>query len=220
VYESEEQQVEALKKWWRENGRFVIAGLVVGAVAVFGWRGWVSHQQERAAAAAAQQTELYAALQAGDTEKVQSLSAALLAQYADTPSAVHAALALAKVAVDKQDYAAAQEHLQWVLDNAADEPLQLIARLRLARVLLAQDDAAAALQKLGLAEPGEFAGLYAEARGDAYVALGDAAMARAAYEEALAALEPGVGDRSLLEMKLNELHVAPADQATDTAIAE
>lgn len=220
MYESEEQQVEALKKWWRENGRFVIAGLVVGAATIFGWRAWVSHQQEQAAAAAAQQTELNAALQAGDTEKVQNLGTALLTQYADTPSAVHAALALAKLAADQRDYAAAQEHLQWALDNAADEPLQLIARLRLAHVLLAQDNATAALQKLGLAEPGEFTGLYAEARGDAYVALGDVAMARSAYEEALAALEPSVGDRSLLEMKLNELHVTPADQSADTTIAE
>lgn len=220
MYESEEQQVEALKKWWRENGRFVIAGLVVGAAAVFGWRAWVNQQQEQAAAAAAQQTELYAALQAGDTEKVQSLGTVLLAQFADTPSAVHAALALAKVAADKQDYAVAQEHLQWVLDNADDEPLQLIARLRLAQVLLAQDNATAALQKLGLSEPGEFAGLYAEARGDAYVALGDAAMARAAYEEALAALEPGVGDRSLLEMKLSELHATPTDQSAETVNVE
>lgn len=220
MYESEEQQVEALKKWWKENGRFVIAGLVVGAAAVFGWRGWVTHQQEQAAAAATTQAELSAALTAGDTEKVQRLGAALLAQYPDTPSAVHAALALAKVAADKQDYAAAQAQLQWVLDNADDEPLQLIARLRLAQLLLAQDDATTALQKLGLAEPGEFAGMYAEARGDAYVALGDVAMARAAYEEALAALEPGVGDRSLLEMKLNELHAAPVDQSADTATAE
>ena len=39
-YETEEQQVEALKDWWAENGRAVIAGVVLGVVVIGGLGLW------------------------------------------------------------------------------------------------------------------------------------------------------------------------------------
>ena len=32
VYTTEEQQVEVIKEWWKENGTSVIAGTVIGLV--------------------------------------------------------------------------------------------------------------------------------------------------------------------------------------------
>ena len=37
---TEEEQVEALKSWWKENGKSLIMGVVIAVAAVFGWRGW------------------------------------------------------------------------------------------------------------------------------------------------------------------------------------
>ena len=31
VYKTEEEQVEAIKKWWQENGKSIIAGVVIAA---------------------------------------------------------------------------------------------------------------------------------------------------------------------------------------------
>jgi predicted negative regulator of RcsB-dependent stress response len=37
-YETEEQQVDAIKKWWHENGTMLIVGAVVGLAGLWGWR--------------------------------------------------------------------------------------------------------------------------------------------------------------------------------------
>ena len=37
-YETEEQQVEAIKKWWKANGNTLIIGAVVGLAGLWGWR--------------------------------------------------------------------------------------------------------------------------------------------------------------------------------------
>ena len=34
IYQTEDEQVEALKKWWEENGKSVIFGLCIGVVAI------------------------------------------------------------------------------------------------------------------------------------------------------------------------------------------
>ncbi|MGL5038363.1 MAG: YfgM family protein, partial [Aeromonas sp.] len=46
VYTTEEQQVEVIKDWWKENGTAIIAGTVIGLVGLFGWRYYNQHQQE------------------------------------------------------------------------------------------------------------------------------------------------------------------------------
>ena len=46
---TEEEQVEQLKKWWKENGLSIVGGVVVGLALVFGWRSWQHHQLERSA---------------------------------------------------------------------------------------------------------------------------------------------------------------------------
>ena len=40
AYLEEEEQIEAIRNWWKENGRSVIAGAVLGLAAIFGWQGW------------------------------------------------------------------------------------------------------------------------------------------------------------------------------------
>ena len=47
-YETEEEQVEALKDWWKQNGLAVIGGAVLGISALLGWRGWNWHQENQA----------------------------------------------------------------------------------------------------------------------------------------------------------------------------
>ena len=43
VNQTEQEQIEALQKWWADNSRAVITGLIIGLAAVFGWRGWQSY---------------------------------------------------------------------------------------------------------------------------------------------------------------------------------
>ena len=47
-YETEEQQVAALKTWWKENGTSLIVGLFVGVSALFGWRYYAEQNNAKA----------------------------------------------------------------------------------------------------------------------------------------------------------------------------
>lgn len=44
---TEEEQVEALKKWWKENGTAVIVGVVIGISAVVGFWKWREYRDAR-----------------------------------------------------------------------------------------------------------------------------------------------------------------------------
>src|SRR5690606_41345251 len=45
---TDEEQIEALRAWWRENGRAIIAGVVIAIVALIGWQQWDAYKQRRA----------------------------------------------------------------------------------------------------------------------------------------------------------------------------
>lgn len=214
VYETEEEQIEAIKRWWRENGKFVIAGLVIGLGAVVGWRWWHSHQQHRAEVASAKHSELMDATQAGNTDKAEAAGKVLLSDYPSTPYASQAALDLAGQEVTHGKLDQAADHLAWILAHSDDAALKRVARLRLAQVLLAQDKADAALQKLAQTDAGKFQALYDETRGDAYVALQKFDKAREAYSASLNELESGQGDRNLLQMKIDNLPGAKVAENT------
>lgn len=155
----------------------------------------------------------------GETEAQESETAAairdtaeeLMTDYASTPYAVHAAFALAKLAVDDGDLAPAAQALEWILDNAdADDPvLAHIARLRLASVLLAQSEAGRVIELLRRpAESGDgggFAARYDELTGDAHLQNGDTEAARAAYQRGLDQLSAGSIGHVLLKLKLDNL---------------
>lgn len=205
TYETEEQQVEALKKWWKENGRSVIAGIVIGLGAVGGWQAWNSYKggvNEQAANAFA---EITVAVDSGNTESAIKQAERLIEEYGSTSYATFAALTRAKLAMEAGDSVTAQSQLEWALDHAPDSGFEQIARIRLARVLFTKGDldSAAALAQQGSKA---FAGEYAALRGDIAAARGDKNAARAAYQEAL---DNGASDPALIQMKLDDL--APAE---------
>ena len=51
VHDSDAETVEKLKKWWDDNGRTTVFGLVIGLGGVFGWSGYNSYQEQNAEAA-------------------------------------------------------------------------------------------------------------------------------------------------------------------------
>ena len=79
TFRTEEEQLDAIKRWWRENGISTAVGVVLALGAVFGWRGWQDHQQNRAAEASAvfqQLLEADAAYQRDGTRKLAALELA------------------------------------------------------------------------------------------------------------------------------------------------
>ncbi len=202
---SEKETVEAIRTWWQENGKFIIAGIVLGAGGLFGWNQWQARVQGQAEAASMVFERLIDAVGRGSEYDAKAAADTLAQDYASTPYAEQARLALAKLYVEqgKSDEAAAELR---ALADAAEPPLSLIARHRLARVLLYQDKPEEALQVLGVGDPGAFRPRFLELRGDAEFALGRTEAAREAWTAALAAPgEPPLIDMRLVRMKLDEL---------------
>lgn len=204
VYQTEEEQVEAIKSWWKENGKAVIAGLILGGAILAGTKLWVGHQQQVEAAASTEYQVVVNGLDNDKPDQVLEHGAVLVDQYSGTPYAALAALAMAKVKVDQGKMAAARTHLQWVIDHAKQADMKRIATLRLAKLQFAagKDDAALAL--LGATDPGSFKAPYEELKGDIYTRQGKSGEARNAYEAAMAAM-PESANRTYLKMKLENL---------------
>ena len=184
-FETEEQQVEALKRWWKENGTAVIVGVVLAAGSLGGWRGWVWYQASRASDASDTYAVVHGLLQEGDTRSFEVQAEALRNQFGSSPYAVLTALQEAKVQAGKGDLSASAESLDWVIRNSRQEPVRDIARLRLARVLLADNRPDDALGVMDREFPVAFVSLVHEIRGDILVAKGELEQARHEYDEAM-----------------------------------
>ena len=190
-YRTEEEQLEALKRWWQENGRGIVIGVVLALGAGFGWQAWQKSRQQAAEAASTLYQQMLVALSAEDGQGEASgrtLAERIRDEHRGSSYAQFAALHLARLAVNDGNLVEAEAQLRWVLAMAdGDSDTAQVARLRLARVLASAGSAAQALEML--AEPSEsYRGSYAIARGDILLGEGRERDALAAFEEAASAL--------------------------------
>lgn len=201
-YETEEQQVEALKNWWAENGKSVILGVAIGAAAIVGWQWWNSHQLSKARQASDGFAETVAALDSGADAK--AISDEVRDEFSGTLYATYSSLIAARASVEDGNMEAAVESLEWAADNSPVEEVALIAKVRLARVQGALGNTDAALSTLPSKVPAAFTAIVEEVRGDLYLAKGDIESARTAYQVALESGERA-GNSAALTMKLDDL---------------
>jgi predicted negative regulator of RcsB-dependent stress response len=223
-YQTEDEQVEALKKWWRENGKSTLVSIVMALVAVFGWQGWQKQQQQSVDAASAIYQNLLSVAEASGGEltveqqaTAKHLANTLKTDFSGTTYALFAGLYQAKFAVTAGDLATAEQELHWVLDNKPTAELALQARLRLARVLYAQQKYDQALAQLGGSDSVLAAG-FEELRGDIMLAQGNKDLAASAYQKALQ-LNMTSGNavqNPILNMKLQQLDTQQQGSAVES----
>lgn len=197
-YRSDEETVEVIANWWKENGAFMLGAIVLVVGGVLGWNWWQDRQLANAEAAAS----LYAAWErAGEGER-EALAAELAETYPDSAYRALLGFETARAAMENGDPAAARTALQTVLNLDLPRQMQDLARIRLARVALDAGDADAALTHLDAIAGGTELSLAEELRGDALRMLDRHDEALAAYESALASAEMA---RPLLEIKQENL---------------
>lgn len=209
IYNTEEQQVEAIKRFWKQNGLSIIAGVVIGLAGLYGFRYYQAQQVATVQGQSSKYAALVEQIATPDTDKTAWLIEAQTFIEANPSSAyaVLTALLAAKEAVVAKDYVVAEKQLSWVIANTKAPEITAIATLRLARVQTEQANYDAALSTLAATLPKSFTAQQQELKGDVLLKSGDEAKAKAAYQAALAAAEEG--KNPLLQVKLNELaHVA------------
>lgn len=206
VYDLEEQEkIEVLKAWWKDNGRLVIAAVIAFFLSLAAVQGWKAYQRSQATKAAALYADLLNAEKGNDAKRVRELATEISQKYSGAGYAVLAQLTAAKEAYEAGDKDAAAAALEWVIANARDPAAQDTARLRLAGVYLDKQDFDRALKLLEAKHGAAFAALFADCRGDVLVAQDKPEEARAAYQQALAQSDAQSGYRSLIQLKLDAL---------------
>jgi predicted negative regulator of RcsB-dependent stress response len=220
---SEEEQIEAFKQWWVDNGLKLVAAAVIAIGGTLSWQGWQSSQQEYAE----QGSAIYSAMidiattetdQPLTDEQKQDINASadqLKQDFADTGYAHLSALLKAKLAVDADELESAASELQWVLDNDPAEEIRLLASLRLARVEAAKGNAEKALALIDGQDAGKLTSAYEEAKGDFHLSMGHLEAAYSAYQLALDTEESGNSTQlSILRLKLSQ--AKPVAEAEET----
>lgn len=201
-YATEEQQVEALKKWWQENGRYVIGGVVLGLAILFGWNAWKDYKETRARDASALYMQLEQAVNAADEKRAATLHGQITNDYNATPYAAAAEMTMARLAVDKGDLEGAALYLRSAIALADQQALKEVATLRLANVLTSAGKADEALALLEGDWPAAWSSLHEEYLGDALRQQGKIEEARVAYDRAIITAN---GPASYLRLKRDAL---------------
>ncbi len=203
MYQTEEEQVEALKRWWKENSTSVVVGLVMGIVIILGWNYWQDHKKTQAAQASATYDQLLKALDEDKKESVDKLAGHLQEQFKGTEYAAFSGLFEAKLKSQQGDLAAAKQILK-TISAAPDKQLSNIAKIRLVRLMLATGEYEQGLQVINEVDAKEASGYsasYDELVGDLYVALDRLDEARTSYQNALRNGQPS----PLLQFKIDDL---------------
>lgn len=204
LYNSEEEQVEALKAWWDKNGTSVIVAIVVVLLGVFGWKNWQQQQRTEAENGAMALQQVMDALQSNPDAALDA-GRAVTGEYTGSVYSTMASLAMARAAVEKEDLDAAAAYLQAALQGADQPELKQLARLNLSRVLLAQGKNDEALAQLLAGQGGSMLAAYDELRGDILLAQGKPAEARDAYINALTGFRDSAEKKELVQLKLDDL---------------
>ncbi len=213
---AEEETIEALKKWWDENGKQLLLAVVIIVGGYGGWTFWQDSQTANSNAASDLYEDILVLVNtdpvvtaSGDNaEEIINLAMELREEHDATSYARFAALFAAQQQVIQADLDGAEASLRWILDNpregllvSPDVGLELTTTLRLGRVLLAKGDNEAALAVATSIAPQDFEAGFAELQGDIYLALGRNVEAKESYQ---AAQQAGSSSDSL-RMKLDNL---------------
>jgi predicted negative regulator of RcsB-dependent stress response len=203
---SEKEQIEAMRDWWRENGRFVIGGIVLGVGILVGWNQWKEYRLTARLEASARYETLANQVSGGMVDAAEANAKELYENYASTSYAALARLAMARLYMDRSRDQDAADTLEALLAIRGGTETQMVGRLRLAKIYLYQEQPQEVVDLLSGFEDTAFAARYDELLGDAHAALGQIPDAAAAYARAMAddPRAPTV-NRSLIQMKIVDL---------------
>lgn len=212
-YETEEQQLEAIKDWWKQNANMIIGGVVIGISAIFGWQ----YYQDQTIVSQSNASIIYQQVM-NSSQNTPSLNEQqtrvnqLQADYANTPYASLAALLLAKQHMAAGEFVKAQQQLEWVAGNAKQDEIQYLAQIRLAKLFFSLQQPDKALDILNKDFPSSFQAMVFELKGDVLLTQGNKPEAQQAYQQALMLSDSPSG---LLMSKIDE--AATSETATDPA---
>lgn len=202
VYTTENEQVDALRRFFAENGKALAVGVVLGIGALVGWRYWQNHQNSSMMEASQAYEHASVALASGKAEDVAA--AEKFIQANSNNYGVFAALQLAQHFAQQNDFAKAEQQLVLAQSHAKDENLLALVNLRLASVQLQEKKLDEALKTLDGVKGEGWMAMMQDLRGDVLLAKGDSKGAREAYSKGIES-NASQALAAVMRMKLNNL---------------
>lgn len=200
----ENDELTALKQFFNRYSKLMLALLIFFLLVLIGGNYWRKNHLAYTREASQIFQEMVMADMHRDPQSTNAKAEQLMTEYTKSPYAQFAGLLLAKIAVNDGDLTRAEAKLRWVMDNGKQNIAQHLATVRLAAILQQQGKLDEALALVAKDPDQAYTVLYAQARGDIYVAKGELQQARDAYTLAMQSLPAGV-QSPLLQMKLVDL---------------
>lgn len=204
AYVTDEQQLEAIRKWFKQHGKHLLTAVLVVAVIGMSIRYWFHHQEVNKIEASEEYTMLLMSQSQEDKQSAQFKAKSIIQDYPNTPYASLAGLYLAKLAVQDGEIEQALDHLERVIDGSVEE-FALVARVRAARIYLNEGQYDKALNLVEVKDADGYSPLLEEIKGDVFAAQNQTEKARNAYEKALLLSVEKELENPLLTLKVQEL---------------
>lgn len=202
---TEREQLQVLKDWWDQYGKMVLAVFIIALAGNFGWNYYRSNKTHNAEYASLIFTKMISSYAQNNTKEFKTHANYLAQKFPNVPYSNFANFALARQAVDDGQYDVAIQKLDEVINQEHSARFTQIARIRKARVLLAQKKMDEALNAIETVDEQAFMPLINEVRGDIFMAKGEHTKARTEYQAALRAMPTSESNRTLLQMKFDQL---------------
>ena len=199
VGKTEEEQVEQIKQWIKNNGLQILVGVAMGLSSIWGWSYYKSYQHTQAIEARSSYLSVLA-----NPENTDALNN-LQNNYADSGYAQQALLVAAKYAMDAGGQQQALDYLLPLL-SAENQFIAHTAKLRAANIYLEMGNYESALDVIGRIESTEFSSLYNHIKGDIYLAQNNIDLAKEYYQLAFEQLKPASRLKKLIKIKLDNLN--------------
>lgn len=217
IYQTEEQQVEAIKSYWQQNGNTIIAGITLGFAGFIGFNLYQDNQFEQEVAV----SDSYQTLIEQSSKDAKAFTAngeKFISENGNNSYVSLTALALAKESATHKDWKQVKKQLTTAIESAPTDGIKAIASLRLARVQVQLEQYSDALATLNSNLPESFTAAIEEIKGDAYLQQGKNDLARNAYQAAIAA--DGIATSPSLQIKLDDLAQVTTLPVADVVAAE
>ena len=198
ISDSEEEQVDKIKKWWNSNGKQIIAGAVLGLAGVFGWNSYGDYQDAQAVNA----RTLYLSF-ASDSSNIGAYDK-LIKDHASSNYADQGTFLMAKYLFEAGSYSLALDSITPLMSRE-NTVISSTAILRAASIYLELDNHSKALSILDV-EAGEgFSGLFYNLMGDVYLDLGETEKAKNFFSLAIENITENSSLTKLIQIKLDDL---------------
>ena len=199
ISDTEEEEVDKIKKWWDSNGKQIIAGAVIGLAGIFGWNTYNDYQDNQALNA----RTLYLSY-AADSNNVGAYDK-LIKEHSSSSYVDQAKLLMSKYLFDAGSYSLALDTIKPLM-NSQSSIISSTAILRVASIYLQLGQHDEALSTLNIESGEGFSGLIYNLTGDIYLDLGNSDEAKKYYGLAIENITENSSLTQLIQIKLDDLN--------------